>query len=81
MIGSAEVGEIVMRAFILRRVGLIQEGGAGSLLIGPSSPDLIRLQGFLSRNAYPYTVLDAFSDEEAPRADRALRHSAETNCR
>jgi len=65
VIGSADVGEIVMRAFILRRVALIQEGGAGSLLIGPSSPDLIRLQGFLSRNAYPYTVLDVFSDEEA----------------
>ena len=26
MIGSAEVGEIVMRAFILRRVGLIDDG-------------------------------------------------------
>ena len=34
MVGSAEVGEIMMRAFILRRVGLIQEGGAGSILIG-----------------------------------------------
>jgi thioredoxin reductase (NADPH) len=65
VIGSAEVGEVVMRAFILRRVGLIQAGGAGSLLIGPGSPDLIRLQGFLSRNAYPYTVLDPISDEEA----------------
>ena len=34
MVGSAEVGEIIMRAFILRRVGLIEEGGAGSVLIG-----------------------------------------------
>jgi len=65
VIGSAEVGEIVMRAFILRRVALIQDGGVGSLLIGPGSPDLIRLEGFLSRNAYPYTVLDTASDEEA----------------
>ena len=66
MIGSAEVGEILMRAFILRRVALIQGGGAGSLLIDRrGSPDLIRLQGFLSRNGYPYTVLDADSDEEA----------------
>ena len=69
MIGSAELGEIVMRAFILRRVALIQEGGVGSLLIGrPGSPDLVRLQGFLSRNGYPYTVLDAASDEEARAA-------------
>ncbi len=64
VIGSADVGEILMRAFILRRVGLIQEGGAGSLLIGrPGDPDLLRLEGFLSRNAYPYTVLDAVTDE------------------
>ena len=64
VVGSAEVGEIVMRAFILRRVGLLQEGGVGSLLIGrPGTPDLLRLEGFLSRNAYPYTVLDAASDE------------------
>ena len=48
MIGSAELGEIVMRAFILRRVALIEEGGAGSLLIGhPGTPDVVRLQGFL----------------------------------
>ena len=58
-----------MRAFILRRVALIQEGGVGSLLIGrPGSPDLVRLQGFLARNGYPYTVLDAASDEEAREA-------------
>ncbi len=66
VIGSAEVGELLMRAFILRRVALIQGGGAGSLLVDRrGSPDLIRLQGFLSRNGYPYTVLDADSDEEA----------------
>jgi thioredoxin reductase (NADPH) len=64
VVGSAEVGEIVMRAFILRRVALIQEGGVGSLLIGqPGSPDLLRLEGFLTRNSYPYTVLDAALDE------------------
>jgi thioredoxin reductase (NADPH) len=66
MIGSAELGEILMRAFILRRVGLIQEGGAGSLLIDRgTSPCLIRLQGFLARNGYPCTVMDATADEEA----------------
>jgi len=64
VVGSAEVGEIVMRAFILRRVALIQEGGVGSLLIGhPGTPDLLRLEGFLLRNGYPYTVLDAMTDE------------------
>jgi thioredoxin reductase (NADPH) len=66
MVGSAEVGEMVMRAFILRRVALIEDGGAGSVLVGrPGSADLVRLEGFLSRNGYPYTVLDASADEEA----------------
>lgn len=66
VIGSAELGETIMRAFILRRVALIQEGGAGSLLIDrPGRPDLLRLEGFLTRNGYPYTVLDVASDAEA----------------
>jgi thioredoxin reductase (NADPH) len=65
VVGSAEVGEVIMRAFILRRVGLIQEGVAGSVLVGrPGDPDLVRLQGFLGRNGYPYSVLDASADEE-----------------
>jgi len=69
MVGSAELGEIMMRAFILRRVALIQEGGSGSLLIGhPNAPDLLRIQGFLSRNGYPYTVLDVEADEQARAA-------------
>lgn len=66
MIGSAEIGEIMMRAFILRRVGLIDEGKAGSTLIGtPGNPDLARIEGFLARNGYPYKVLDPAEDPEA----------------
>jgi thioredoxin reductase (NADPH) len=68
VVGSAELGEIVMRAFILRRVALIEEGGAGSVLVGrPGAADLVALQGFLARNGYPYTVLDA-ADDVAGRA-------------
>ena len=69
VVGSAEVGEVVMRAFILRRVELIQQGGAGSVLVGrPGAADLVRLQGFLARNGYPYTVLD----ESAAGEGRAI---------
>jgi thioredoxin reductase (NADPH) len=65
MIGHAEVGEIVMRAFILRRVALI-EVGAGSVILGRAdSADTIRLQTFLTRNAVPYTLLDPEEDEQA----------------
>jgi len=66
IIGSAELGETLMRAFILRRVGLLQESGAGSVLIGqPGTADLSRLQNFLSRNGYPCSVLDVAVDQEA----------------
>jgi thioredoxin reductase (NADPH) len=66
MIGSAEIGEIMMRAFILRRMGLIEEGGVGAVLVGrPGTPELVRLQGFLGRNGYPYTMLDSSIDAEA----------------
>jgi thioredoxin reductase (NADPH) len=65
LIGAAELGETIMRALILRRAGLLEEGGVGSILVGaPGQPDLVRLQGFLSRNSYPHTVLDAVNDEE-----------------
>src|ERR1700722_13453555 len=64
VVGSAEVGEVIMRAFILRRVALIQDGGSGSVVVGvPGSPALVRLQGFLTRNGYPHLVLDVSSDE------------------
>jgi thioredoxin reductase (NADPH) len=66
IIGSAELGETLMRAFILRRVALLQDGGAGSVLIGqPGTPDMLRLQTFLSRNGYPSTMLDVATDDEA----------------
>lgn len=65
MIGSAELGEIVMRAFILRRVALLEAGGSGTVLVGrPGMPDFSRLQNFLRRNGYPFTVLDATDDAE-----------------
>lgn len=65
MVGSAELGEIVMRALILRRVSLIEEGSGGAVLIGdPGSPDVVRLQNFLNRSGLPNLVLDANVDEE-----------------
>jgi len=61
IIGSADVGETIMRAFILRRVALIeagQRGGAGSVLVGErNNAEVVRLSGFLTRNGYPHMVL------------------------
>src|SRR6202023_985721 len=63
MIEEPEIGERIMRALILRRIALIEAGAGGPVLIGPeSSPDVIRLQGFLARNAYPHQLLDPTQD-------------------
>jgi thioredoxin reductase (NADPH) len=79
VIGSADVGETIMRAFILRRVALIEagrDGGAGSILLGRrDDPDLVRLTGFLTRNGYPHTVIAACEAEGRELVDRlGVRH-------
>ncbi len=59
LIAEAELGEKIMRALILRRVGLIQSGAGGPVIVGRrGSGDVLRLDGFLSRNAHPHTQLD-----------------------
>jgi thioredoxin reductase (NADPH) len=66
MIEEPELGERIMRALILRRVALVEAGAGGPVLIGhESSPDVIRLQGFLARNAYPHQLLDPTHDRDA----------------
>src|ERR1700745_394727 len=68
MIEEPELGERIMRALILRRVALIEAGAGGPILIGPEfSPDVVRLQGFLARNAYPHQLLDPARDEDAAK--------------
>jgi thioredoxin reductase (NADPH) len=68
MIEEPELGERIMHALILRRVALIEAGAGGPVLIGPEfSPDVVRLQGFLARNAYPHQLLDPATDPEAAR--------------
>jgi len=64
ILADAALGERVMRALILRRLGLI-ERGLGPMIVGDiGSARLIALQGFLRRNAYPATIIDAASDAQ-----------------
>ncbi len=64
--GEPDVAEILMRAFILRRVGLIMHNQGGVVLIGPGhAADTVRLQQFLTRNAYPHRLLDTEADPDA----------------
>lgn len=68
MIEEPELGERIMRALILRRIALIEAGAGGPVLIGAeNSPDVIRLQGFLARNAYPHQLLDPARDQDAAK--------------
>jgi thioredoxin reductase (NADPH) len=60
---DADIGEIVMRAFILRRVNLIRHVHGGVVVIGPAhTADTLRLIQFLSRNAYPHRLVDTEHD-------------------
>ncbi|MBY5538240.1 FAD-dependent oxidoreductase [Rhizobium leguminosarum] len=67
-----DIGELIMRSLIMRRVGMIQNAEGGTLIVGSlNSADTLRIQGFLTRNGYPYRFLDTDLDPEA--AD-ALNH-------
>ena len=66
LIAEAELGERIMRALILRRVGLIETGGGGPIIVGPAeNSDVLRLENFLSRNGHPHLRLDPKGDIEA----------------
>jgi thioredoxin reductase (NADPH) len=66
LVADAQLSETIMRALILRRVSLIQQGSGGPVLVGTGrEPQLIALQGFLTRNNHPHTVVNADTDPEA----------------
>lgn len=60
---DAEISEIFMRAFILRRMGLVASGASEAMLVGSRfSPSTLRLREFLTRNNYPYVNVDVDTD-------------------
>jgi thioredoxin reductase (NADPH) len=76
VIGSAEIGELMMRAFILRRAALLEGGGAGSVVLGEAgSPDTVRLRGLLARNSYPHSLIDAEGPEGKALIERLGVHT------
>ncbi len=63
LVAEAEVGERIMRAFILRRVGLLESGISGPVIVGRAGDaDVLRLAGFLARNGHPHQRLDPDTD-------------------
>src|SRR6476646_8150609 len=62
---DAELGEILMRAFILRRAVLITAGVGDIVLIGSTySADTLRIKEFLMRNGQPYSYIDLENDPD-----------------
>jgi thioredoxin reductase (NADPH) len=57
LIAEAELGERIMRALILRRMGLLETGAGGPVIVGRAgNGDVLRLEGFLRRNGHPRPV-------------------------
>lgn len=71
---DAELSEIFMRAFILRRVALIAAGAGNVILLGSRhSPGTLLLREFLARNGHPYVYIDLDTDQ---RSQSLLDHFA-----
>ncbi len=63
LVAEAEVGEGIMRALILRRVGLLESGISGPVIVGRADDaDVLRLAGFLTRNGHPHRRFDPDTD-------------------
>jgi thioredoxin reductase (NADPH) len=71
LISSADIGEVMMRAFILRRAALLEGDSVGSVILGEAgSPDTVRLRGLLTRNSYPHSLIDADGPEGKALVER-----------
>ncbi len=63
---NAEMNEIFMRAFILRRILLLSSGRGNVILMGSRhSAQTLRLREFLTRNGHPHTYVDLDTDKSA----------------
>ncbi len=59
MIGEPDIAELVMRAFILRRIGVVTHLQGGLTLVWHGDDgETLRIQRFLSRNGYPVSVIE-----------------------
>ncbi|MPZ07490.1 MAG: cyclic nucleotide-binding domain-containing protein [Nitrososphaeraceae archaeon] len=74
---DAELSDIVMRAFILRRVELIAAGVGDIILIGSiHSAGTLRIKEFLMRNGHPYSFIDLERDADVQNLLDSFRIAA-----
>ena len=63
---DAELGDILMKAYILRRLLLISEEASNVLVLGSlNCANTLRLREFLGRNGYPYKFIDLDTDQRS----------------
>jgi thioredoxin reductase (NADPH) len=63
---DAELGELIMAAFVTRRSTLIEGGDGNVVLLGtPDSSNTLALREFLTRNGHPFTYIDLETDSSA----------------
>ncbi|HJU63120.1 MAG TPA: FAD-dependent oxidoreductase [Candidatus Binatia bacterium] len=62
---DSELGELIMRAFIVRRVELIAHGLGDVVLVGSNHcAGTLRVKEFLTRNGHPYSYIDLDRDAD-----------------
>jgi len=65
LIAEAELGERIVRALIVRRVGLLESNAGGPVLVAPRGHSrLHNLQTWLNSNGFPHTVIDPAEDPQ-----------------
>ena len=56
---DSDLSDVIMRAFILRRVALVARGLGDAVLVGSTHcAGTLRIKEFLTRNGYPHTMID-----------------------
>jgi len=64
--GDADLGDVLMRAFILRRVELVAQGLGDVVVVGSEHcADTLRIRDFLTRNGHPHAYIDLDRDAGA----------------
>jgi thioredoxin reductase (NADPH) len=77
MRSDAEIAEVVMQACIGRRFDLVRHASGGALLLGlEHSADTIRLQRFLTRNGFPFQILNPEKNADARSLIRSFELGA-----
>lgn len=73
MRAEGEVANLILQAFIWRRIGLALQAKAGVTLIGhEGDAETLKLQRFLRRNGYPHRVVSEQADESSPAITSAF---------